>query len=169
MTWLDWLVIALGIFFVVQGLFKGVTTVLLSTLAIAVAYVGAAMALPTLGDRLAHATPMPEGYGRMAAFIAMFLVMYGVLALAISILPGGKRPSTGAQLLGLVAGALKALVASMAVVGILLASPLSEDISKDVERSLIAKYVAELQRARIQGIVKASPISFPPVGPDAKF
>ncbi len=169
MTWLDWLVIALGIFFTVQGLFKGVTTALLSALAIAVAYVGAAIALPTLGDRLAHATPMPEGYGRMAAFIGMFVVMYAVLALAISLLPGGKRPSTGAQLLGLVAGALKALVASMAVVGILLASPLAGDISKDVERSLIAKYVAEVQRARIQGIVNASPIPFPPIGPDSKF
>lgn len=169
MTWLDWLVVALGIFFVVQGLFKGVTTALLSALAIAVAYVGAAIALPTLGDRLARATPMPEGYGRMAAFIGMFVVMYAVLALAISVLPGGKRPSTGAQLLGLFAGALKALVASMAVVGILLASPLAADISKDVERSPVAKYVVEVQRTSIQRALKASPIPFPPIGPDSKF
>ncbi len=169
MTWLDYLVIALAIFFVVQGLFKGVTTALLSALAIAVAYVGAAIALPTLGDRLAHATPMPEGYGRMAAFIGMFVVMYAVLALAISILPGGKRPSTGAQVLGLFAGAAKALIAAMAAIGILLASPLAGDISKDVERSLIARYVAEYQRTSIQTIVKASPIPFQPVGPDSKF
>jgi uncharacterized membrane protein required for colicin V production len=169
MTWLDWVVIALGIAFVVQGLFKGVTTALLSALAIAIAYVAAAILLPTVGDRLAHATPMPEGWGRMIAFLVLFFVIYAVLALMISIVPGGKRPASAAQILGLFAGALKALVASMAAVGILLASPLADGIAKDVERSSITKYIADAQRGAVQDLVAVSPIKFPPVGPDSKF
>jgi uncharacterized membrane protein required for colicin V production len=169
MTWLDWIVIALGIAFMVQGLFKGVTTLLLSALAIVVAYVGAAILLPTLGDRLARATPMPEGWGRMAGFLAIFFVLYVVLGLVISVLPGGKRPASAAQILGLFAGALKALVASMAAVGILLASPLADAFVKDVERSPIAKYVADAQRSSIQDLLNISPIKFPPIGPDSKF
>ncbi len=169
MTWLDWFAIALFIGFAVQGLFKGVTTMVLSTLAIAVAYVVAALLLPTLGESLAHATPMPQGWGRMAGFLIVFIVVYVVLSLMISVVPGGKRPASGAQVLGLFVGALKALVATMAGAGILLASPMSDTLAKDIERSSIVRYAADLERSAIRSLVNVSPIKFPPVGPDAKF
>lgn len=169
MTWLDWIVIALSIGFIVQGLFKGVTTVALSTLAIAVAYVVAALLLPTLGESLAHMTPMPPGWGRMAGFLIVFFATYVVLSLVISVLPGGKRPASSAQILGMFAGALKALVAAMAGAGILLASPMADTFAKDIERSPIVRYAADLQRNAMRSLVNVSPIKFPPVGPDAKF
>jgi uncharacterized membrane protein required for colicin V production len=169
MTWLDWVAVAMAVYFVAQGLFKGVTAAALGALAIVVAYVGAALALPAVGSRVEAATPLPAEWARLVGFVLTFLVLYTVLALLISILPGGKRPSLPAQVLGLFAGAAKATVAVLALVGILLASPLSDAFGQDVERSPIVRHVAGLQRQGVQALLRISPAKFPPVGPDHKF
>ncbi len=57
----------------------------------------------------------------------------------------------------------------MAGAGILLASPMSDTLAKDIERSSIVRYAADLERSAIRSLVNVSPIKFPPVGPDAKF
>jgi uncharacterized membrane protein required for colicin V production len=169
MTWLDWAVIALFVYFVAQGLIKGVAAALLGAAVAALSYVLAAILLPTVGARIEAASPLPLEWDRLAAFVLTFGISYLLGMLLISILPGGKRPSAPAQMLGLAGGAVKALVVSMAVVGVLLASPLSDAIQQDVDRSPIVKYVATLQQQYIQNIRRASPIPFPPVGPDSKF
>lgn len=169
MTWLDWAVIALFVYFVVQGLIKGVAAALLGAVTAALAYVLAAILLPTVGAWIEAASPLPPEWDRLAAFVLTFGLFYLLGMLLISVLPGGKRPSAPAQMLGLAGGAVKALVVSMAVVGILLASPLSEAFEQDIDRSPLAKYVAALQQQYIQNIRRASPIPFPPVGPDSKF
>jgi len=97
------------------------------------------------------------------------ILVYLLLSLLINIMPGGKRPGTQAQVLGVFAGALKAFVAAMALVGVLLASPLSEAFTKDIERSPIVRPVAASQRGSIRQLRSMSPIPFPPVGPDHKF
>ncbi len=169
MTWLDWAVIALFVYFVVQGLIKGVAAALLGAVAAVLAYVLAAILLPTAGAWIEAASPLPAEWDRLAAFVLTFGLFYLLGMLLISVLPGGKRPSASAQILGLAGGAVKAVVVSMSAVGILLASPLSDAIQQDVDRSPIAKYVATLQQQFIQDIRRASPIPFPPVGPDSKF
>lgn len=169
MTWLDWVAVAMTVYFVAQGLFKGVTAAALGALAMVVAYAVAALALPAVGQRVEAATPLPAEWARLAGFVLTFVVLYTVLALLISILPGGKRPSLPAQVLGLFAGAAKAVVAVLALVGILLASPLSEAFAQDTERSPIVRYAAGLQRQGIQALLRISPVKFPPVGPDHKF
>jgi uncharacterized membrane protein required for colicin V production len=169
MTWLDWVVIAMFVYFTVQGLIKGVAAALLGAVTAALAYVLAAIILPSLGDRLAEATPLPAEWDRLILFVFMFLVFYLLGMLIISTLPGGKRPSLPAQLAGVAAGAVKALVVAMSVVGILLASPLSDAITQDVDRSSVVRYVAAMQKQYIQEVRRISPVPFPPVGPDAKF
>src|SRR5688572_17755407 len=133
MTYLDWIIIALTLWFVVQGVVKGALAVLLTSLAIVVCYVVAAILMPTLGEGVARALlgsikSLPPGWARLAGFVVPFVLGYGLLSLLISILPGGKQPVLQAQVLGIFVGLIKALVASMALMGILLASPSSEAI-----------------------------------------
>lgn len=173
MTWLDWVVIALTVYFIAQGLIKGATVAVLGALAAALAYVLAAILLPAVGEMLVKSTLMPQDltpeWRRAAGFTATFGFLYLVFMLLISIMPGAKQPSTPAQMLGLVAGGFKALVVSMAIVGILLASPLSPALGQDVERSALLRFVAGMQKRHIQAVRSISPIPFPPVGPDSKF
>jgi uncharacterized membrane protein required for colicin V production len=169
MTWLDWVVIAMFVYFTVQGLIKGAAAALLGALTAVLAYVLSAIVLPSLGGRLAEATPLPAEWDRLILFVFMFLVFYLLGMLIISVLPGGKRPSMPAQVLGVAAGAIKALVVSMAAVGILLASPLSDAMAQDIDRSSLVRYVAVMQKQFIQELRRMSPVPFPPVGPDAKF
>jgi hypothetical protein len=169
MTWLDWVGIAMFVYFIVQGLIKGVAAALLGAVTATLAYVLAAIILPGLGGSLAEATPLPAEWDRLILFVFMFLVFYLLGMLIISVLPGGKQPSLLAQVLGVAAGAVKALVVSMAVVGILLASPLSDAIAQDVERSSVVQYIAAMQKQYVQELRRISPVPFPPVGPDSKF
>jgi uncharacterized membrane protein required for colicin V production len=172
MTWLDWVVVALFVYFIVQGLLRGATAALLGTVAVVLAYVLAAMLLPRVGEAFVNSTLMPQAltapWRRTIAFTVTFVLLYLLFMLVISILPGAKRPLMLVQILGLAAGAIKALAVSMALAGILLASP-SPGLAQDVERSAIVRYVAVLQRQYIQDIRRISPMPFPPVGPDSKF
>lgn len=171
MTWLDWLVVALFIYFIVQGLVKGVGAALLGALAVVLAYVLAAMALEPVGTMLQNSTLMPRDlspeWRRTVGFVATFGIFYLACMLLISILPGGKRPTTPTQVLGVFGGAVKATLASMALLGILLASPLAAGVGQDVQRSPMLRYLAELQRASVRSLRYVVP--FPPVGPDHKF
>ncbi|MDR7420411.1 MAG: CvpA family protein [Armatimonadota bacterium] len=169
MTWLDWVVIAMAVYFVAQGLFKGITAAMLGAVVAFLAYVLAAIFLPVVGERVAAASPLEATWDRTAAFVFMYAVLYVVGMVMISLLPGGKRPNTLAQLLGLIGGAVKWLAVAMSVVGMLQASPLSEGIAQDLERSSVARYVAVLQKQYIQDARRISPVPFPPVGPDSKF
>lgn len=169
MTWLDWIAVVMLLGFMVQGMFKGAVASLLGAVALVLAYAGAAIVFPALGERITKGSPLPLEWGRTLGFVLAFLVAYTLLALLTSILPGGKRPGLYAQLLGILTGALKALVAAMAGAGILLASPMSDTIAQDVERSPIVRYVAAAQRGAITHLQRISPIPFPPVGPDHKF
>ncbi|MGH2375240.1 MAG: CvpA family protein [bacterium] len=180
MTWLDWLIVAMTIWFLLQGVLKGGAAAFFGALAIVASYIIAAMLLPSLGQGIAGALTANikprelsaedfARWARMVGFVLPFLMAYIVLSLIINLLPGGKRPSMLAQSIGVFTGLLKALAASAALVGILLASPFSGAMTADVERSSIARGVADLQRAGIQGLRSASPIKFPPVGPDHKF
>jgi hypothetical protein len=174
MTWLDWLLVAMGIYFVLQGLLKGAALSLLTGVALVVAYVVSAILLSTVGEAITRALlasirDLPREWARTVGFLLPFGLVYLLLSLLISIMPGGKRPGVQAQLLGVVAGSLKAYVAGMALVGVLLATPLSDGIGKDIERSTIAPPVAAGQRSSVQRLRTLSPIPFPPVGPDHKF
>lgn len=169
MTWLDWIAVVVLIGFVVQGMFRGAVASLLGAVALTAAYVVAALTFPALGERITRGSPLPQEWGRTAGFILAFLATYALLSVLVSILPGGKRPGLHAQLLGILTGSLKALAASMAGVGILLASPLSDAITQDIDRSPIVRYVAVAQRGAVMHLQRISPIPFPPVGPDHKF
>lgn len=180
MTWLDWLIVAMTIWFLLQGVLKGGAAAFFGALAIVASFIVAAMLLPSLGQGIADALTanIKPGelsaedfarWARMAGFVVPFLVAYIALSLIINFFPGGKRPSMLAQVIGVFTGLLKALTASSALVGILLASPFSAAMASDVQRSSIARSVAEIQRDGIQNLRSVSPIKFPPIGPDHKF
>jgi len=186
MTWLDWVMVAMVIWFVLQGLLKGVVVPLLGVCAVIGAYVISAIAMPVAGlpiakwtDSLIVSAEFSEDWARTVGFVVTFVILYALFSLLISLLPGAKRPEMSGQLLGVGMGLVKALVASMALVGILLAfgrpplillaSPLSKGVAEDVSRSAVATHVAALQREGIQTLRRASPVAFPPYGPDQKF
>jgi uncharacterized membrane protein required for colicin V production len=175
MTWLDWVVIAMIVYFILQGLFKGVAASAMGAVAIIAAFVAAAAFLPSVGAFLVGVkSPIippdlsPE-WRRTVGFTATFVLVYVPLLLVISILPGGKRPSTPAQVLGIASGLLKAMVASMVLVGILLASPMSEAIVKDIERSPVAGFAAGLLKNFGRDLQVIARVKLPAVDPDSKF
>jgi len=177
-TWLDWLIVAMTIWFLVQGVLKGATAALLGAVAIAIAFLGSAMLLPGPGSAIAQALltniqDLGAGAGpswaRTIGFLLPFAILYILLLVLINVFPGGKRPSMLAQVIGVFTGLLKALTASMALLGILLASPFSDAMAVDVQRSSMARGIAEFQRLSVQRLSRVSPIPLPPVGLDHKF
>jgi uncharacterized membrane protein required for colicin V production len=176
MTWLDWVMVALAIWFVLQGLLKGFTVAALGAVAVLVAYVGSAVAMPSVGDplgkwvnNLISSAEFTTEWARTVGFSMVFVFLYALIVLLIGFLPGAKRPEMTGQLLGAGMGLVKALFASAALVGILLASPLSKGVADDLTRSLFAGHVAAIQREGIQTLRNAIPVSFEPYGPDKKF
>lgn len=169
MTWLDWIALAMALGFALQGMFKGALAALLGALAIVVSYVGAAIVLPQIGGYLAAGTPLPAEWARLFGFVLTFGVLYLLLALLISVMPGAKRPGSHAQVLGIFTGLLKALAVAMAGVGILLASPLTEPFRKDIDRSAIVQHIGVMQKSGIQHLRRISPVPFEPIGPDSRF
>ncbi len=169
MTWLDWIALAMALGFALQGMLKGVVAALLGAVAVVVAYVGAAIVLPHVGGYLVVGTPLPAEWARLIGFLLSFSLFYLLLAVLISIMPGAKRPGSHAQTLGIFAGLLKAAAVAMAGVGILLASPLTEPFRKDVDRSVIVQHLGTMQQSGIQQLRKISPVTFEPIGPDARF
>lgn len=174
MTWLDWVIVAMTIWFLLQGVLKGGLAAFLGAIAVIVSYIGAAIVLPTFGEGIAKALlasmkSLPADWARTVGFLVPFIIAYVAISILINFLPGGKRPSMLAQAIGVLTGLFKALVASMAVVGILMASPFSEAMTTDMQRSTIARPIADMQRAFIKRLAEGSPIPFPPVGPDHKF
>lgn len=176
MTWLDWIMVAMAIWFVLQGLIKGLVVALLGVVAVVAGYIISAMAMPVAGlpmarwiDSLIASPEFTEEWARTVGFVATYVILYGLFTLVISLLPGAKRPEISGQLLGAAMGLVKALVASMALVGVLLASPLAKGIAEDLSRSTVAGHIAVLQREGIQTLRRASPFDFPAYGPDQKF
>jgi uncharacterized membrane protein required for colicin V production len=174
MTWLDWIVVAMFIYFVIQGLFKGAAISALGALALTISYLVAALALPSLGAVAAGMSLMPKDlsveWRHAVAFIATFIFVYVLLLLLMSILmPGAKRPGMQAQVLGIVFGAIKAFVAAIILVAVLLASPLGDAIAQDTQRSPIVRYIADVQRSFVRALQRISPVKFSPIGSDAKF
>jgi hypothetical protein len=176
MTWLDWVIIVLLIWFIVQGLLKGVTPVTLGVLAVFAAFLIATLTLPVIGGALIAVKPplLPQdlvaGWRRMLGFVVTFFATYILLSLLINLMPGGKRPSSPAQILGIAGGVLKAMAMSMVLIGALLASPASDAIAKDLERSPLGGFVADLYRKNLgRDLQSATGIKLPAVDPDNKF
>ena len=176
MTWLDWVIVVMIVWFTIQGLLKGITPVALGVLAIIAAFLIATLTLPVIGDALVAVKgpllppDLEPGWRRLLGFVVAFAVVYGVLSLLINILPGGKRPSSPAQILGMAGGILKATTMSMVFVGTLLASPAGDAIAKDLERSALSGFLANLYRKNVgRDIQAATGIKLPAVDPENKF
>jgi hypothetical protein len=176
MTWLDWVIVVMLVWFVIQGLLKGVTPIALGVVVIFAAFLVATLTLPTIGDALVAVKgpllppDLEAGWRRMLGFVVTFAVVYFVLSLLINIMPGGKRPSSPAQILGVAGGVLKAAAMAMVFLGVLLASPSSAAIEKDLERSAFSGFVADLYRKNIgRDLQSATGIKLPAVDPDNKF
>ncbi len=176
MTWLDWVIVVMLVWFVIQGLLKGVTPVALGVLAILAAFLIATLTLPVLGGMLVAVKgpllppDLEPGWRRMLGFVVTFGVVYFLLSLLIKIMPGGKRPSSPAQLLGVAGGVLKATAMSMVFIGTLLASPASDAVVKDLQRSPIGGFIADLYRKNVgRDLQSATGIKLPAVDPETKF
>jgi hypothetical protein len=176
MTWLDWVIIVMLVWFIIQGLLKGVTPIALGMLAVLASFLIATLTLPVIGDALVAVKgpllppDLEAGWRRLLGFVVTFVVIYGVLSLLINIMPGGKRPSSPAQILGVAGGILKATAMSMVFLGVLLASPAGEAIGKDLERSAFSGFIADLYQKNFgKDLQSATGIKLPGVDPENKF
>jgi uncharacterized membrane protein required for colicin V production len=169
MTYLDWIVVALALWCVLQGLLKGAATAAFGALAVLVAYAGGCLLLRAVVDPLAGAfmglvPDLPRDWARTSAFAFTVGAIYALLLVLFSVAGGAARPEATGQLLGACVGLVKAAAWGMALLGLLLASPLGEAGMRDVERSLLARPLAQAQRVTIDVLRARSPVPFTPVG-----
>lgn len=176
MTWLDWVIVVMIVWFIIQGLLKGITPVALGVIAVVAAFIVATLTLPVIGGALVAVKgpllppDLEDGWRRLLGFVVVFVLVYGVLSLLINIMPGGKRPSSPTQILGMAGGVLKATVMSMVFVATLLASPAGDAIAKDIERSSLSRFIADLYRKNVgRDLQTATGIKLPAVDPENKF
>jgi hypothetical protein len=168
-TYLDWIVVALALWFVLQGLLKGAATAAFGALAVSAAYVGACVLLAAVVDPLAAALmglvrDLPRDWARTTAFAFVFTVLYGLLLVLFSIVGGAARPEVTGQVLGALVGLVKAAAWGMALAGLFLASPLGTAGMRDVERSLLVRPLAQAQRVTLEALRARSPVPVVPVG-----
>jgi membrane protein required for colicin V production len=119
---LDWIFLAITLFFVLRGLMRGLLGELGSLLALALAVAGGFMFYHRLAGFLRRVVGKADFWWETAAFIICFLVIYylvTLLAARISQVLYHGKVSVPGRLLGIAPGLIKALVFCYLIINIL--------------------------------------------------
>lgn len=163
MNWVDWVLIAVLLFAVGQGIMRGWVAALLGTLVIVLASLATIVLLPYYGEGV-KSLPMPADWARTIAFTIVLIGFYVIFSLIGNTFLGGKRPRLEAQIAGGIVGLFRGIVAGMVLVGLLAATPAGEVLQQDINASLLGRVLLEWER---QSIRQFPPL--PPIGPDRKI
>lgn len=180
MTWIDWLIVALVIASIPQGLRRGAGTTAGSAVGVIFAYIAASYGYRTVtgwfGDFPVsrpdwyNLNPVPAPWQATIAFLVVFLVMSALFTILAGVALGSLTPSPASRLTGAAGGALRGVLVSAALLMIALASPAGNVIASDVVRSAIAEPIADGANATIAWINAAVPPPFQVFGgPGARF
>jgi uncharacterized membrane protein required for colicin V production len=163
MNWVDWLIIAILLIGVGQGILRSWVAALLGALVIILAFLAAIVLLPYYGEGV-KSLPMPADWARTIAFTIVLIGFYVIFSIIGNTFLGGKRPRLEAQIAGGIVGLGRGIVASMVLVGLLAATPSGELLKRDINASLLGKPLLEWERQSIRLFP-----SLPPIGPDRKI
>jgi membrane protein required for colicin V production len=149
MTWLDWILVAIVAFSVLQGLRRGALAAAGSTLGVLIAYLAASYGYASLAAAFGF-IPLSPPWQATIAFLVLFLAANGILAVAASLVLGVADAAPVSRLIGVGIGAVRGTCLSAVLVTIAMASPVSEPVSRDVTGSALVGYLAEGSIAAVE-------------------
>lgn len=164
MTWIDWLIVAFVLFAALHGLRRGATTAFISSVGVIAAYLAASIWYRALGGLLAEGVHFAPAWASTAAYGALLVGVYVLIGTTAAILIDSTRLSMPNRVLGLIAGAGKGALLSAALLGLLLASPLSKPAERDTQKSVLAPFAVRVQRGGAQSLARVLPDSIRPFG-----
>ncbi len=163
MTWLDWAIVAVLALAALHGLRRGAAVALLGAVGVVAGYLAASAWYPSLALVL-RAVRLPGAWAAAAAFAVLLLGVYAFVgALASALLERGTL-SVSSRLAGLAVGAAKGALLCAALAGWLLASPLHDPVSRDLQRSALAPLAVRVHRDGARALARVLPPALRPLG-----
>ncbi len=166
MTWIDWVIAAFVLFAALQGLRRGLWAAVRGVIAVIAAYIAASVWYRPLAEGARRYLPLSPSWAAAAAFLVVLLVVVEVIGLFVTLRTTTANVSTASRVLGLVVGGLRGITLAAALLIILLASPPSAPVQRDVDRSAIAPYAVNAGRASLRALAGILPRALRPFGVD---
>jgi uncharacterized membrane protein required for colicin V production len=165
MTWVDFVVIALLIYTIWQGVLRGWVAALFGAVIIAASWLAAIALLPYYGKSV-ESLPLQADWARTIAFGFVLIGFYVILSLIANAFLGGKRPRVEAQVAGAIVGVLRGVIGAMVVLGLLAAVPVPEGdaLKRDINASRLGRPILEWERQFMLLVP-----GLPPIGPDRRI
>jgi membrane protein required for colicin V production len=148
-TWLDWILVAIVAFSILQGLRRGALAAAGGVLGVLIAYVAASYWYASLVAAFAF-IPVSPPWQATIAFAVLFLGANGLLSVAASLLLGVADAAPVSRLIGVAVGGIRGILLFSVLVTAAMASPAGDPISSDVTRSALVGYVAEAHVAAVE-------------------
>jgi len=149
MTWLDWILVAIVAFSVLQGLRRGALAAAGGLLGVLIAYVAASYWYASLVAAFSFVPASPP-WQATVAFLVLFLGANGILSVAASLLLGVADAPPVSRLLGVAVGGLRGMLLFSALLTAAMASPAGDPVASDATRSALAGSVAEAHAATVE-------------------
>ena len=167
MTWIDWVMAAFALFAALQGLRRGLWPALIGVVALVAAYLAASVWYRPLADAARAYLPLSESWAGTLAFLVLFLVTVELAGLVLTLRGVGGEVPPSLRLLGGAVGAVRGLGLAAALLVVVLASPPSEPVQRDVERSALAPIAVNVYRGGLRALAGILPPAAQPFGTDA--
>jgi membrane protein required for colicin V production len=163
-TWIDWSILAYLLYSALAGLRRGIAVVLIAAAGALVGYLVASMSYAGLADVLLL-LKVPRPWAGTLGYAVLLLVIYGAVGTTAALLLD-TRLAMSNRVLGAIGGVLKGALMASLVLGILLASPWSERVQRDTQRSLLAPAAVRVQRDGARSLARVLPNNIRPFGAD---
>lgn len=164
MTWIDWVMVAFTLFAALQGVRRGLWAALIGLVALLAAYLAASVWFRPLAEAVRGYLPLSDGWAAAIAFLVLFLVIVEVVGLILTLRTTPNNVPPASRALGLVVGAVRGLTFATALLVVVLASPPSQPVRRDVERSAVAPYAVRAYRGSLGALAALLPPSVQPFG-----
>lgn len=163
MNWVDWVIVAVLLIGVFQGVLRGWVAALVGIIVIAAAWLLTIVLLPFYGKGV-ESLPLQADWARTIAFGVVLIGFYVIFSVIASTFLGGKRPRVEAQIAGGILGLGRGIAAAMIIVGLLSATPAAEAMQRDITASRLGGRLLEWERQAMRRFP-----TVPPIGPDRRI
>ena len=166
MTWIDWVIAAFVLFAALQGVRRGLWPALIGAVALLAAYLAASVWYRPVAEAVRGYLPLSESWAASFAFLLLFLVAVEGVSLLVTLRTTTNDVPTSSRMLGLAVGAVRGITLATALLIVVLASPPSEPVRRDVDRSAIAPYAVKAYRGGMRALASILPPAVQPFGTD---
>jgi len=157
---------AFALFAALQGVRRGLWPALIGVLAVLGAYFAASVWYRPVAEAVRGYLPLSESWAATIAFLALLLVAVELVSLLLTLRTSPDNVPAPSRALGLAVGALRGMTLATALLIVALASPPSDPVRRDVDRSVIAPHAVTAYREGLRALSVVLPPSLRPFGID---